>query len=529
MIKLKRLLIVFCLFAFHANSQILFNNLVESGALDNQSRLFNVYHDSNLIFTIGDLMDTTIDSLNPQVRPWFGIFNNQGELVHKRILYHEDINGSMVFFGSRLLTNIDGNFLYNTIVAENEISKSIIIEIDSEDGSILRHRVYNHPNNSDDYILPGWIAFTDQESHNLIIENEIEIDGKIRSYILIIDPDFNILKEIIVDDNGRNNYPFFIELEPDSTIILVGESWKRNDVNSITEVKPFLMEVNLYGEILSFTLGEGINTNTVLFSPSNSYNVLKDSNDNWIISANSLVPIASCFGCYYHLPFSFSYSRDFSVFNWATSLSDDVSDQAQKHALFASEIDYTYRSIFITGSKLNAEERNAYIVKLDSNGDSIWTRHLIPLSWDSSEIAWAHLRDIEMTSDGSFLAVGYASNLQEGLWRSWIIHLDSNGCFVPGCQNIVSTADNKGLSKKYFNVYPNPTSSFLGLTPNTEFKTSVLVSLLDMNGVFVHSLHFDSRMGYQYLIDISALPGGMYILNISTDGQMLQSEKIIIN
>src|SRR5687768_9802015 len=77
------------------SAQAYFNILPQSDGQTNQSRLFDSFSDSNHIYVIGDLLDTTIDPLMPQVRAWYSIYNYKGEQILRKLIYDDQIKGLM--------------------------------------------------------------------------------------------------------------------------------------------------------------------------------------------------------------------------------------------------------------------------------------------------------------------------------------------------------------------------------------------------------------------------------------------------
>jgi hypothetical protein len=273
---------------FIVRGQNFFDSVPITEGQTNQSRLFDVYPDSNFIYIIGDLMDTTIDPLSPQVRPWWGAFNYEGELIKKNILYSGTINGDIDVAGSRILKNNFGKlFYFCQLFDKSGMSKGILLKIDANSGEFEDSKIFFNPIDSFGYFTSNWFEFENNNSENLILSGTININNIPRMCITKIDANFNTINSIIINDNGRNNFVFYFESDTDSTFIIIGESYKRGDTSPSPSVRPYYMRINDKGKILTFNLAAGINDKSVLFSTADAFTVKRDNHNNWIFGAVS--------------------------------------------------------------------------------------------------------------------------------------------------------------------------------------------------------------------------------------------------
>ena len=78
------------------------------------------------------------------------------------------------------------------------------------------------------------------------------------------------------------------------------------------------------------------------------------------------------------------------------------------------------------------------------------------------------------------------------------------------------------FSLNEFKIYPNPVKDFLFIeSPNSSIDE---VQLLDLQGKIIHHQLISSE---SIKLDIKNLPKGIYILQIKSKHQILQTEKII--
>jgi hypothetical protein len=126
-------------------------------------------------------------------------------------------------------------------------------------------------------------------------------------------------------------------------------------------------------------------------------------------------------------------------------------------------------NIICTGSVLKHPPWNSgWILKLDSNGDSLWYRLY---NYYFGEGSFNNLDDIIQTEDSGFLACGglFPIPPDTGIQSAWGIKLDSYGCEWEGCDSTVGIEEDDKKVGLYdgkrcgLEVWPNPASSVLSV------------------------------------------------------------------
>ena len=70
------------------------------------------------------------------------------------------------------------------------------------------------------------------------------------------------------------------------------------------------------------------------------------------------------------------------------------------------------------------------IMKVSSQGDSLWTRKIIPIGWDSLRSLNLTFKQINITPYNTIVLVGAVADDLRGWLRPWVVHLDSDGCLI---------------------------------------------------------------------------------------------------
>jgi hypothetical protein len=182
-----------------------------------------------------------------------------------------------------------------------------------------------------------------------------------------------------------------------------------------------------------------------------------------------------------------------------------------------------------------------WLWKVDSNGNFLWQRFYEFLSFDSGYFYLDNTaKDLKATPDGGYIMAGESSAsclewpclagdpfTQQG----WLLKVDACGCLVPGCDpNCIVSVEEKQVANenKYFRFGPNPVGDLLNLyIPPLPFSIKELTfSLVDMNSRKIKDFQFQYD-NTTYMMDAQSLAAGNYILSITKDGQVLQSERLI--
>ncbi len=170
--------------------------------------------------------------------------------------------------------------------------------------------------------------------------------------------------------------------------------------------------------------------------------------------------------------------------------------------------------IIVSGTA-NRYGHDAVILKLNSNGDSLWCK-----SYDYQPDNWdCQLNDLILTDDGGFLGVGFFSDHNTG-WTAWMFKTDANG--VVGFEN----TKEKVKSGKY-KVYPNPAKSYTTL----EFDKA-LIHPLDIkvyNTLGQMLLQTTIEKGASRIkLDLSGFEAGLYYYELQNQAQTMGSGKFVV-
>jgi len=165
---------------------------------------------------------------------------------------------------------------------------------------------------------------------------------------------------------------------------------------------------------------------------------------------------------------------------------------------------------------------NAWLVRTDIAGNIQWERHWNMFGGLNQNYFWDMIR----TSDNGILLSGQVSNFFAPTDNySWLVKLDSNGCDSLGCPtpwvNAIEELTRLDLD---FKVYPNPSTGLV----NFQFSESYQHGQLQIYDI-IGNLVFNQYENSEYVtLDFSSFKKGMYLIKMVAEDRKLSVRKLII-
>lgn len=263
-----------------------------------------------------------------------------------------------------------------------------------------------------------------------------------------------------------------------------------------------------------------------------TYTIASDGNDGYYIVTNDWV-LTNDIDPWKGIPYVYHVSSALDTVYWRTRFQDSLIMLGQNSSVISCLTIQNDKSGLVTCGSLNtppfAEPDYGWIFKCSSQGDSLWARMYQPLGWDSTRAWWMSLESIRTTPYNTLVVCGRVSDGRDAMIKGWLLHLDSEGCLIPGCDKIVDNKDIQSSKEKSFSFYPNPiVSSHLYLLSRIGDQSKFTIELFDISGRVLHASQFNPHQGVQYIMELpSELGNGEYLLKIHGK-EFEQTEKIII-
>jgi hypothetical protein len=169
-------------------------------------------------------------------------------------------------------------------------------------------------------------------------------------------------------------------------------------------------------------------------------------------------------------------------------------------------------------------------MKMDENGDSLWTRKYV---YPVSEMNLHQFKDIKETTDGGFILCGESIDIEDNVeipQQSWLLKLDDHGCLIPGCYTATEEVENGQLPFKV-SIYPNPTTDYLNIYQyfsEAEVWQNGQYRIVDSQGRVVEQFAIEQN-DVTMVVSVWEWAKGVYFLQLVVDNEVVTTEKFIIN
>jgi hypothetical protein len=174
-------------------------------------------------------------------------------------------------------------------------------------------------------------------------------------------------------------------------------------------------------------------------------------------------------------------------------------------------------------------QRRGLVMKLKSNGDTLWFKTYTMLSGNTSG---HEIKDIRPTNDGGFICGGvvYPSFPDTGTQDMWLMKIDSNGCVdTSNCVIITSIESHTQLEEEQYTLkaYPNPFVYQLTIVVVLpQESTNAYLVIKDVAGKELCRTKLNSATN-QYNIEGKQFSSGIYFYFIEDKEKIILPQKLI--
>lgn len=165
---------------------------------------------------------------------------------------------------------------------------------------------------------------------------------------------------------------------------------------------------------------------------------------------------------------------------------------------------------------------NGVIAKISKEGDSIWLRHILPLSTEHNTKS-SRLEKVIHNGEG-YLALGAMAprTPPDSIFNKiWLYGFDEQGRLV------ANDDQTENLFDSSIKVYPNPASELVYIETSFESAQVYSISLYDQRGQLVRSR--ESRYSNStYVLSTYDLSAGMYVLRIGDESGRAEQVELLV-
>ncbi len=507
-----------------------FNLTPDIGAVKGQCVFGSIECDSQYIYIVGDeVVSQDSNGGNKKVKPHLTKFDYQGNLIHSKLITEDDFSKPYIPQNYPLFKRNDSIYYYNMYNWDDttlRYVKNYIVALNLRSGKIIKKVKVEQPIEGD----IDFITFAEQDpnskSLSYLFNHQLKGTYYFDNYIYNYNDSLEQLSRIKVKHNQRliairynNNKNGLYHLIGDELEIknnqFTGKGWL------------IYLKVDTLGNVLK---ENRLNTpGNIYTSGGFTYTIHSDGEAGYYIVTNDKIEVPKSKS----IPYVFHVSSEFDKVYWRTRFQHPLILKGNNYQdINRSSLLLDSSAIIVCGSLDTppfAEPSYGCIFKCSLKGDSLWTRLYQPLGWDSIRAGWMVMESIRTTPYNSLVVCGRVADFRDSVIRGWLLHLDSEGCLVPGCDKVVNNSDIQSGKEKAFSVYPNPiVSSHLFLLSKISDQSKFSIELIDLSGKVLHTSHFNPQLGTQYLLQFpSDLLNGEYLLKIQGKAYH-QVEKIVV-
>ncbi len=533
--KIITIFLIICLTTQEGSTQdrTFFNILPDIGAVRNQSKFAGVTVDSQHIYVIGQMV-SIVDSLgnNKDFNIHISKFDYQGNFLGLNLVKDSLLNKPFIEKNTPIYKINDSTIYYliGTIIDPNYIyAAANISKLNLNTGKLLNNLVVPNPISGDASIV--YYTQTEIKDGNLsIVYNFQDGNSTNSNYILTIDSAMNIKQRFKLPEDApqTNDYYRWIERNKNGDYELIGETTKIIQGNFTPKGNLFYLKVNSIGQVLKKV--EIKLPGNFYIGLAQTFTIYRNRDKNFVLAFNNYYE-----GAYYSIrPHIMKTSSEFDTVFWLTNFSEYPDFVEDPYYWLYSMCKLKDNSGYIAACALDysfvRRANFGFLIKVSETGDSLWLRKYQPMSWDTSRARWMDFNQIVCTPYNTIAVVATVSDRQEQHLTGWLLHLDSEGCLIPGCGKIVRVEDIRSGKEKAFEIYPNPTSSdHIYLQSRISSSQDFHIGIYNLQGKELKITKFRPQEGVQYILDLpQEVPNGEYILQIRGI-EFNQSEKLVIS
>jgi hypothetical protein len=189
--------------------------------------------------------------------------------------------------------------------------------------------------------------------------------------------------------------------------------------------------------------------------------------------------------------------------------------------------------IIVGTRRTSPNELKGFIIRTDSIGNQKWWKEYRPNTTPILDtLAENYLYDIMELPNGDIAAVGWAGQSTiSPLQQTWLLKVDSNGCFGAGnCPPNITTGVNELSNTESINItaYPNPFKDELNINYSIlDFEGVAQLQLIELaTGRIINSIELTESFGSKQF-NTEVLANGIYLLSLKQNNKPSVNFKVI--
>ncbi len=524
------LLLISLIFSINLSAQNLkYFELVSPllGGNHEAGNLEKVVADSQFIYVMGHV-PKEIPNSGKSNHPIFASIDYTGKIKKVELLIDSFILNTP-YSNQRMIKKNDSIYLaffYITNPNRLEFGGYELFEVNLRQGKVIKRKRFYDYKVHDDALI-----FTDNELKDSVFHFVLQDYGKLipTRFLYEMDLDLNVRKIIEIKYDEPYLTYRWASKGNDDTYDLIVEQLMFSGINHPTGIG-FLTYLKMDSSGTIIKKKQLPVKENIFIGTGETYTVTRNEDKSFVFGCNEWGKDPNV---YEVKPLIMRTSPEFDSIYWKTNFYPFIKLVSNPRFYMNSIVAMNDGSGFIVSGDWDtpkfAEPDYGLLYKVAQNGDSLWTRKYQPLAWDSLRGAFFSFKQVNCTPYNTIVVAGIASDYITNYQKPWVLHLDKDGCLIPGCSEFVSVSDIQSGKQNAFSIYPNPiVSDHIYIDSRINSKDQYILTLSDLSGKELHKSYFSPQQFVQYLIEIPAsLISGEYVLRIRGK-EYNQINKIVI-
>jgi len=163
-----------------------------------------------------------------------------------------------------------------------------------------------------------------------------------------------------------------------------------------------------------------------------------------------------------------------------------------------------------------AGDRDGWLIRIDVNGDTLWTKIIGGISADFTG-------GVNFTSDGGYILTGFTFSYGVGGADIWLIKLSAD------LSPVLNSTAKLPISYSLSQNYPNPFNPTTTIQYNLSQSSTITIKIYDILGQEIETLVNTNQFAGEYEVNWNAqsYPSGIYFYQLKTD-RFSQTKKLIL-
>jgi hypothetical protein len=173
--------------------------------------------------------------------------------------------------------------------------------------------------------------------------------------------------------------------------------------------------------------------------------------------------------------------------------------------------------IWATAHVIEGKGRCGAILKLNSQGDSLWAHYYQGPNHVFHDLY--QLNDLVITDDGGFFGVGYKYIYNSGKVKAWIFKTNASG--------VIGWEEQPPFESLMAQIYPNPAQDYTNVVFEEALKSDAEIKVYNSLGALVLQKHL-AKNKKDFNLNLQGFCSGVYFYVVSDGIESLVSGRFLV-